>query len=62
MMYVNVVRFYYYEHQCMVYGFHEDGDWRFGIKDRGKFNGHKIIARPRDPQYGVTVTPAKYPL
>ena len=46
----------------MVYGFHEDGDWRFGIKDRGKFNGHKIIARPRDPQYGVTVTPAKYPL
>ena len=46
----------------MVYGYHDDGAWKFGIKDRGKFNGHKISLKSKDPQLGVATIPARYPI
>ena len=35
-------RHYYYEKEALVYGFYEENQWKFGLKDRGQNNGYSI--------------------
>ena len=45
----------------MVYGFYEDGNWKFGLKDRGRNNGYAIKMNSLDALY-VENSIAKYSL
>ena len=56
-----LLRHYYYEKEAMVYGFYEDGNWKFGLKDRGRNNGYAIKMNSLDALY-VENSIAKYPL
>ena len=45
----------------MVYGFYEDGNWKFGLKDRGRNNGYAIKMNSLDALYVENVI-AQFPL
>lgn len=55
------IRHYYYEREAIVYGFHENGEWKFGIKDRSKNNGYSIYMKTPKCLY-ASVKVASYPL
>ena len=54
-------RHYYYEKEALVYGFYEENDWKFGLKDRGQNNGYSIKVSSLKALY-VTTGIATYPL
>ena len=54
-------RHYYYEKEALVYGFYEENDWKFGLKDRGQNNGYSIKVSSLKALY-VTTSIATYPL
>ena len=54
-------RHFYYEKEAMVYGFYEDGNWKFGLKDRGRNNGYAIKMNSLDALYVENVI-AQFPL
>lgn len=60
-------RFYLYEHDCLLFGFYENGNWSFGIKDQGPRSSGKEVSIQLDAEManGVTnvqVRKAEYPL
>ena len=56
-----IFRHYYYEKEALVYGFYEENDWKFGLKDRGQNNGYSIKVSSLKALY-VTTGIATYPL
>ena len=54
-------RHYYYEKEALVYGFYEENDWKFGLKDRGQNNGYSIKVSSLKALY-VNTGIATYPL
>ena len=54
-------RCYYYEEAVMLYGFYNDGDWKFGLKDRTMSNGHKICVQTPTSLY-MYLEEANFPI
>ncbi len=55
------IRHYYYEKEALVYGFYEEGQWQFGLKDRSKNNGYAIRMENLTDLY-VNIAFANFPL
>ena len=45
----------------MLFGLSDDGDWKFGMKDRSSSNGHKICVKNPTSLY-MYLEEAKYPI
>ncbi|XP_059086967.1 uncharacterized protein LOC131883501 [Tigriopus californicus] len=60
-------KYYLYEHDCLLFGFYENGNWSFGIKDQGpRPNGKEVSIHSEagfaDGMTNVHVRKAEYPL
>lgn len=56
-----ILRCYYYTEAFFLYGFFDDGDWKFGLKDRTSSNGHKICVQTPMSLY-MYLEEANYPI